>query len=174
MPLQSDCFTVIQVVYQFTFPSVPKNIGDLIPVHVPTWVTSDADTDKIKATWLGYDLYLRTCALLTYASCPCAMHSHACFLLELPSPTGATRGPRVILDPVLTPRCSPVKFVGPKRFTGASHISTLYTGVLSICCSRFSCTMRNWWASGHRSRTCIGTIPASFVSIIFNSQVSSA
>jgi len=42
---------------------------------------------------------------------------HACFLLEFPSSEAGTRGVRVLLDPVFSPRCSPSKWVGPMRFT---------------------------------------------------------
>lgn len=44
---------------------------------------------KLRATWLG----------------------HACFLVEFPS------GLRALFDPVFTDRCSPVSWLGPKRFT---------------------------------------------------------
>ncbi|KAI6358116.1 hypothetical protein MCOR25_007433 [Pyricularia grisea] len=46
---------------------------------------------ELRATWLG----------------------HACYLVEFPS------GLRVLFDPVMTDRCSPVSFLGPKRFTEA-------------------------------------------------------
>ncbi|KAI6468250.1 hypothetical protein MCOR16_001294 [Pyricularia oryzae] len=50
-----------------------------------------ADVGELRATWLG----------------------HACYLVEFPS------GLRVLFDPVMTDRCSPVSFLGPKRFTKA-------------------------------------------------------
>jgi hypothetical protein len=43
----------IQFVVQFSYPSIPKNVTELIPMNVPAWVTSDIDADKIKATWMG-------------------------------------------------------------------------------------------------------------------------
>ena len=46
--------------------------------------------------------------------------SHACYLVELPAPPGAARGPRIIFDPVFAKRCSPSKLLGPARYTGAS------------------------------------------------------
>lgn len=46
-------------------------------------------SDELRATWLG----------------------HACYLVEFPT------GLRVLFDPVMTDRCSPVSFFGPKRFT---------------------------------------------------------
>jgi len=44
--------------------------------------------------------------------------SHACYLVELPTPPGAARGVRIIFDPVFSKRCSPSSFLGPARFTG--------------------------------------------------------
>lgn len=57
----------------------------------PTFSTARYGTDgtSLRATWLG----------------------HACYLVELPC------GLRVLFDPVLTDRCSPVSWFGPKRFT---------------------------------------------------------
>ncbi|GME55549.1 hypothetical protein GTA08_BOTSDO12539 [Neofusicoccum parvum] len=62
-----------------------------IQVLKPTFSTSRCGTDdpSLRATWLG----------------------HACYLVELPC------GLRVLFDPVLTDRCSPVAWFGPKRFT---------------------------------------------------------
>jgi L-ascorbate metabolism protein UlaG (beta-lactamase superfamily) len=45
--------------------------------------------------------------------------SHACYLVEFPVPPGATRGVRIIFDPVFSNRCSPFQWLGPARFTGA-------------------------------------------------------
>jgi N-acyl-phosphatidylethanolamine-hydrolysing phospholipase D len=42
---------------------------------------------------------------------------HAAFLVELPAPEGASRGPRVLFDPVFLNRCSPSQWVGPARYT---------------------------------------------------------
>ncbi|KAF9513821.1 hypothetical protein BS47DRAFT_1372453 [Hydnum rufescens UP504] len=83
---------ILKFIVQFTSPRIPKNVTELIPMHVPAWVTPDTDADKIKATWMG----------------------HACFVLELPAPSGATRGPRVLVDPVLTARCSPFNYGRPR------------------------------------------------------------
>jgi N-acyl-phosphatidylethanolamine-hydrolysing phospholipase D len=71
-------------------------LATLIPTQIPTWGLEPEDADKIKATWLG----------------------HAAFLVELPTPPGATRGPRVLFDPALSGRCSPVQWLGPSRYTG--------------------------------------------------------
>ncbi|EKG10385.1 hypothetical protein MPH_12484 [Macrophomina phaseolina MS6] len=62
-----------------------------IQVLKPTFSTARYGTDgtSLRATWLG----------------------HACYLVELPC------GLRVLFDPVLTDRCSPVSWFGPKRFT---------------------------------------------------------
>ena len=46
------------------------------------------------------------------------LHSHACYLVELPTPPGAARGVRVIFDPVFSNRCSPFQWLGPARYTG--------------------------------------------------------
>lgn len=62
-----------------------------IQVLKPTFSTARYGTDgtPLRATWLG----------------------HACYLVELPC------GLRILFDPVLTDRCSPVSWFGPKRFT---------------------------------------------------------
>jgi N-acyl-phosphatidylethanolamine-hydrolysing phospholipase D len=75
-------------------------MANLIPSHKPSWDTgsdssSNDTSSKIKSTWLG----------------------HAAVLVELPTPPGAIRGPRVLFDPVLSHRCSPISFIGPQRFT---------------------------------------------------------
>ncbi|KIJ39613.1 hypothetical protein M422DRAFT_257680 [Sphaerobolus stellatus SS14] len=49
--------------------------------------------EKFKATWLG----------------------HACFLVELPTPSGAARGPRILFNPVFSHRCGPTSCLGPGR-----------------------------------------------------------
>ncbi|KIJ50264.1 hypothetical protein M422DRAFT_245515 [Sphaerobolus stellatus SS14] len=61
------------------------------------WKTSPvpANPEKFKATWLG----------------------HACFLVELPTPSGAARGPRILYDPVFSLRCGPTSCLGPGRIT---------------------------------------------------------
>ncbi|GJJ14105.1 hypothetical protein Clacol_008362 [Clathrus columnatus] len=74
-------------------PSVPANASSLIPQQKPNWGTA-APPETLKATWLG----------------------HASFLVELPTPVGASRGPRILLDPVFSHRCSPLSWIGPARF----------------------------------------------------------
>lgn len=59
-----------------------------MPVVRPEW-SPRPGPDKLRATWLG----------------------HACYHVEFPS------GLRVLFDPVLEDRCSPLSFLGPKRFT---------------------------------------------------------
>jgi len=73
--------------------SVPKNVAELVGSEVPSWETGDKT--KIKAMWLG----------------------HACFYIELPCKPDQERGIRILFDPVFSPRCSPVSFAGPKRYT---------------------------------------------------------
>ncbi|KIO18319.1 hypothetical protein M407DRAFT_32027 [Tulasnella calospora MUT 4182] len=84
-------------------PAVPEDFSTKLGLRKPDFgynnttseSTTPADTNKssMKATWLG----------------------HACFLLELPSPDGATRGARILFDPVFSNRCSPFSFMGPAR-----------------------------------------------------------
>ncbi|KAI8978161.1 N-acyl-phosphatidylethanolamine-hydrolyzing phospholipase D [Trametes punicea] len=71
---------------------VPSDLSTLIPSRTPDWGAGQFP-DQLKATWLG----------------------HACFLVELPTPKGASRGPRILFDPVLSHRCFPVQWVGPQR-----------------------------------------------------------
>ncbi|KAG8892202.1 hypothetical protein FRB99_002883, partial [Tulasnella sp. 403] len=52
-------------------PPVPHEIDDLLKKQKPTFGVQSTDPKAMKATWLG----------------------HACFLLELPAPQGATREP---------------------------------------------------------------------------------
>ncbi|KIJ39596.1 hypothetical protein M422DRAFT_245508 [Sphaerobolus stellatus SS14] len=54
-----------------------------------------ANPEKFKATWLG----------------------HACFLVELPTPSGAARAPRILFDPVFSHRCGLTSCLGPDRIT---------------------------------------------------------
>jgi hypothetical protein len=44
--------------------------------------------------------------------------SHACYLVELPTPPGAARGVRIIFDPVFSERWCPSQWLGFARFTG--------------------------------------------------------
>jgi len=44
------------------------------------------------------------------------LYSHACYLVELPTPPGAARGVRIIFDPVFSKRCSPFQWIGPARY----------------------------------------------------------
>lgn len=78
----------------FSLPKPPKDIEALLKWQKPTW-GSEANKNELKATWLG----------------------HACFLVELPTPKGASRGARILFDPVLSHRCSPFSFMGPARYT---------------------------------------------------------
>jgi L-ascorbate metabolism protein UlaG (beta-lactamase superfamily) len=59
-----------------------------VAVHTPEFLPS-RETVQLRATWLG----------------------HACFYVEFPG------GLRVLFDPVFTQRCSPLTFLGPKRYT---------------------------------------------------------
>ncbi|TBU56347.1 N-acyl-phosphatidylethanolamine-hydrolyzing phospholipase D [Dichomitus squalens] len=76
----------------WTVPKIPPDLSAQIPSQVPDWGAGSAP-DSVKATWLG----------------------HACFLVELPTPEGAVRGPRILFDPVLSHRCSPFTWAGPER-----------------------------------------------------------
>jgi N-acyl-phosphatidylethanolamine-hydrolysing phospholipase D len=67
---------------------------ELLKLQKPTW-GEGAKKEELKATWLG----------------------HACFLVELPKPEGASRGARILYDPVMSHRCSPFSFMGPPRYT---------------------------------------------------------
>ncbi|KAI0800240.1 N-acyl-phosphatidylethanolamine-hydrolyzing phospholipase D [Fomes fomentarius] len=76
----------------FSLPKVPPDLAQLLPSQVPDW-GADTSPAGVKATWLG----------------------HACFLVEFPTPPNAARGPRILFDPVLSHRCSPVQWAGPER-----------------------------------------------------------
>lgn len=78
-------------------PRIPKDIKSLIPKQTPAWGALRGNENSAKATWLG----------------------HACYFVELPTPPGATRGVRIIFDPVFSKHCSPSSLVGPARFTDA-------------------------------------------------------
>jgi N-acyl-phosphatidylethanolamine-hydrolysing phospholipase D len=77
-------------------PDPPKDIEAQLKLQTPNW-GKDTSKDQIKATWIG----------------------HACFLVELPAPHGAVRGPRILFDPVFSHRCSPTQHIGPARYTKA-------------------------------------------------------
>ncbi|KAK1590558.1 NAPE-hydrolyzing phospholipase D [Colletotrichum navitas] len=76
----------------------PRLIGDLkspdtspptVKVIKPDFLPTRTASNKLRATWLG----------------------HACYYVEFPS------GLRVLFDPVFEDRCSPLSFMGPKRYT---------------------------------------------------------
>jgi len=61
-----------------------------IPVITPTFPTTRSPSStEFRTTWLG----------------------HACYYVEFPG------GLRALFDPVFSQRCSPVQFIGPKRYT---------------------------------------------------------
>ncbi|KAL2854972.1 beta-lactamase superfamily domain-containing protein [Aspergillus pseudoustus] len=66
----------------------PDTTPPTVPVHKPEFLPS-RETSTLRATWLG----------------------HACFYVELPG------GLRVLFDPVFEDRCSPLSWLGPKRYT---------------------------------------------------------
>lgn len=59
------------------------------------------------------------------------LYSHACYLVELPTPPGAARGVRIIFDPVFSNRCSPSRALGPARYTG-NNLHTTYRALLGF------------------------------------------
>ena len=66
----------------------PDTTPPTVPVRPPIFLPT-RDTPALRATWLG----------------------HACYYIEFPG------GLRVLFDPVFTARCSPLTFMGPKRYT---------------------------------------------------------
>lgn len=66
----------------------PDTTPPTVPVQKPEFLPS-RDTSKLRATWLG----------------------HACYYVEFPG------GLRVLFDPVFEDRCSPLSWMGPKRYT---------------------------------------------------------
>ncbi|KAI0363991.1 N-acyl-phosphatidylethanolamine-hydrolyzing phospholipase D [Pilatotrama ljubarskyi] len=96
----------------FTSSVVPNDLSARIPSRQPDWGAGRAP-EGIKATWLG----------------------HACFLVELPTPQGAARGPRVLFDPVLSHRCSPVQWMGPARLLPTPCAAEDIPAVDAICIS---------------------------------------
>jgi len=62
----------------------PPNLEEELKVMKPTWDSDPRDAGSLKATWL----------------------SHASFLLELPAPSTAKRGARVLFDPVFSEHCA--------------------------------------------------------------------
>lgn len=69
--------------------NTPDTTPPTVPIRKPSFLPSRDQSDQIRATWLG----------------------HACFYVEFPS------GLRVLFDPVFSERCSPLSFLGPKRYT---------------------------------------------------------
>ncbi|THH20598.1 hypothetical protein EW146_g807 [Bondarzewia mesenterica] len=88
-------------------PEIPPDVKTSVPSHTPTWVHEPGNESRAKATWLG----------------------HASYLLELPSPPGAARGPRIIFDPVFSERCSPSQFIGPSRYTGIYFLTIVSSNI---------------------------------------------
>ncbi|CDO77600.1 hypothetical protein BN946_scf184936.g25 [Trametes cinnabarina] len=100
--------------FELTFkaPKVPNDLSARIPSRTPDW-GAGSSPDKIKATWLG----------------------HACYLVELPTPKGALRGPRILFDPVLSHRCSPFQWAGPERLLPTPCPAEDIPAVDAICIS---------------------------------------
>jgi len=71
---------------------IPQDVEKLGKLQTPMW-EKGARKEDLKATWLG----------------------HACFLVELPAPEGAHRGPHILFDPVFSNRRSPCTYIGPAR-----------------------------------------------------------
>ncbi|RMD43193.1 hypothetical protein DV735_g1901, partial [Chaetothyriales sp. CBS 134920] len=67
----------------------PDTTPPTVPVQTPQFLPDRRSSAKLRATWLG----------------------HACYYVEFPS------GLRVLFDPVFEDRCSPLSFLGPKRYT---------------------------------------------------------
>lgn len=67
----------------------PDTTPPTVPVHPPTFLPTRTGNTSLRATWLG----------------------HACYYVEFPT------GLRVLFDPVFTDRCSPLSWLGPKRYT---------------------------------------------------------
>ncbi|KAL1945371.1 hypothetical protein VTO73DRAFT_2222 [Trametes versicolor] len=93
----------------FGFPKPPPDLSTLIPSQTPDWAPGNASSG-IKAT-------------------------HACFLIELPTPAGAARGPRILFDPVLSHRCSPVQWAGPGRLLPTPCAAEDIPEIDAICIS---------------------------------------
>ncbi|PIL33755.1 hypothetical protein GSI_04380 [Ganoderma sinense ZZ0214-1] len=91
-PLPASRWLRFFVTSPFSLPQIPNELSAQIPSQVPDWGAGNAP-DSVKATWLG----------------------HACFMLEMPTPEGAARGSRILFDPVLSHRCSPISWAGPGR-----------------------------------------------------------
>ncbi|CAF9903430.1 MAG: hypothetical protein GOMPHAMPRED_000246 [Gomphillus americanus] len=84
------------------FIPIPQDRKELVTVQSATFATDTTTTSKLKATWLG----------------------HASWLLEFPNSGqtkdttgGPTKGVTILLDPVFADRTSPVRFLGPKRYS---------------------------------------------------------
>ncbi|KAE9983675.1 hypothetical protein EG328_009632 [Venturia inaequalis] len=75
------------------FVPVPNTREELVPVRKPDWGADKPHT--LRATWFG----------------------HASFLLETAAAPGASRGVRILADPVFAERVGPWGLVGPKRFS---------------------------------------------------------
>ncbi|KAK2738383.1 hypothetical protein FQN57_007060 [Myotisia sp. PD_48] len=68
--------------------NIPNVTPPTVPVRRPRFL-ADRTTSNLRATWLG----------------------HACYFVEFPG------GLRVLFDPVFEDRCSPLSWLGPKRYT---------------------------------------------------------
>ena len=104
-------------------PSLPRNVKSLILHQTPTWGTEPGNENNAKATWLGYASLQRLGAMSPRGHNPgfqanVCLCSHACYLVELPTPPGAARGVRIIFDPVFSNRGSPFRWLGSPRYTG--------------------------------------------------------
>ena len=94
--------------------SIPGNILTEVKWQKPdiSILEDVGNRGRIKACWLG----------------------HASFLLEMPSDS-TKRGLRILFDPILSQRCSPVQFTGgPKRFTPPPFATTDEIPEVDVVC----------------------------------------
>ncbi|KAK1834210.1 beta-lactamase superfamily domain-containing protein [Podospora conica] len=85
----ASAFYTARLAGEVTWPSTATTIIPSVPPHFLP--TRFPPPTSLRATWLG----------------------HACALTEFPS------GLRVLFDPVFEPRCSPLSFLGPSRYSPA-------------------------------------------------------
>ncbi len=100
------------------FVPVPEGREGLVRLRTPDWGRmDDPQATKLKATWIGHASWLietptsqdkadRPGQFLGFGDSP-----------QLTSASKASRGVRILFDPLFAERTSPVKWAGPKRYT---------------------------------------------------------
>lgn len=100
------------------FVPVPENREGLVKIRKPDWgAVEDPRSEALKATWIGHASWLVETGTSAPAIQETPVDERNYLAVNGTEESGTGRGVRVLFDPVFSERTSPVKFIGPKRYT---------------------------------------------------------